>query len=74
MRNLIITTKIVIVLTLALGLSNAHAQLGDGILNDYPKEQGEFMETLNDILQNVKNGNVDRLISFHAYTPRFTEF
>lgn len=36
--------------------------------------QAEIVEILNDIMQSAKTGNVDKIISHHAYTPKFTEF
>ena len=32
------------------------------------------MQTWNDIVKSVKAGGIDKLISFHAYCPKFTEF
>ena len=29
---------------------------------------------MNEIVESVKAGNIDKLISFHAYGPKFTEF
>lgn len=46
----------------------------DVITNEYPEEQAEVMETFNEIIESVKEGDIDKLISFHAYGPKFTEF
>ena len=32
------------------------------------------MKTIDSIAQSVKDNDIDRLISFHAYGPKFTEF
>ena len=32
------------------------------------------METFGAIAQSIKDGDIDKLISFHAYGPKFTEF
>ena len=45
------------------------------LLNDeFPEAQQEIMETFGAIAQSVKDGDMDKLISFHAYSPKFTEF
>lgn len=50
------------------------AQSNDGIMTEYPEEKAEIMQTWNEIVESVKSGDIDRLISFHAYSPKFTEF
>ena len=32
------------------------------------------MNTLGEIVKSIKEGDIDKLISFHAYGPKFTEF
>lgn len=45
------------------------------LLNDqFPEAQQEIMETFGAIGQSLKDGDMDKLISFHAYGPKFTEF
>lgn len=45
------------------------------LLNDeFPEAQQEIMETFGAIAQSLKDGDMDKLISFHAYGPKFTEF
>ena len=45
------------------------------LLNDeFPEAQQEIMETFGAIAQSIKDGDMDKLISFHAYSPKFTEF
>lgn len=40
----------------------------------FPQAQQEVLETWEAIVQSVKEGDLDKLISFHAYGPKFTEF
>lgn len=42
--------------------------------NDFQQAQKEVMETWEAIVQSVKQGDLDKLISFHDYSPKFTEF
>jgi ketosteroid isomerase-like protein len=45
------------------------------LLNDeFPKAKQEVKLTMDSISQSVKDGDLDKLISFHAYGPKFTEF
>lgn len=68
--------KLILVFTLLLFwcVTPLQAQSGDGILTEYPEEKAEIMQTWNDIVESVKAGDIDKLISFHAYSPKFTEF
>lgn len=40
----------------------------------FPQAQQEVIETWEAIVQSVEEGDLDKLISFHAYSPKFTEF
>jgi ketosteroid isomerase-like protein len=45
------------------------------LLNDeFPDAKQEVKLTMDSIAQSVKDYDIDRLISFHAYGPKFTEF
>lgn len=45
------------------------------IINDeFPEAQQEVMETFGQVAQSILDGDMDKLISFHAYSPKFTEF
>ena len=45
------------------------------IINDeFSEAKQEVMETFGAIAQSIKDGDIDKLISFHAYSPKFTEF
>lgn len=46
----------------------------DLIHDSYPEAEAEVRLTMDSIAQSAKDGNVDRLIAFHAYGPKFTEF
>ena len=46
----------------------------DIITYEYPEAKQEVMETFGAIAQSIIDGDMDRLISFHAYSPKFTEF
>jgi len=45
------------------------------IINDeFAIEKQEVMETFGAVAQSILDGDMDKLISFHAYSPKFTEF
>lgn len=46
----------------------------DLINDEFPEAEQEVMETFGAIAQSIKDGDIDKLISFHAYGPKFTEF
>ncbi len=46
----------------------------DLINDEFPEVKKEVMETYDAIVQSIKEGDIDRLISLHAYSPKFTEF
>lgn len=46
----------------------------DIINYEFPEAKQEVMETFGAIAQSIKDGDMDKLISFHAYGPKFTEF
>lgn len=56
------------------GSSTLIAQNGKGLMAEYPEEKEEIKQTMNEIVASVKAGDIDKLISFHAYGPKFTEF
>tara|TARA_R100000935_G_scaffold31604_1_gene52114 strand:- start:1936 stop:2493 length:558 start_codon:yes stop_codon:yes gene_type:complete len=48
---------------------------GSGAISQtFPQAQQEVLETFEAIVQSVKDGDIDKLISFHAYSDKFTEF
>lgn len=46
----------------------------DLINNEFPEAKQEVMETFGAIAQSIKDKDLDKLISFHAYGAKFTEF
>jgi len=46
----------------------------DLINDEFPVAQQEVMETFGAIAQSIIDGDMDMLISFHAYGTKFTEF
>lgn len=46
----------------------------DLINEEFPEAKQEVMETFAAIAQSIKDKDLDKLISFHAYGPKFTEF
>ena len=46
----------------------------DLINDEFPEAKQEVLETFGAIAQSIKDGDIDKLISFHAYSPKFTEF
>ncbi|WP_178987347.1 nuclear transport factor 2 family protein [Winogradskyella schleiferi] len=46
----------------------------DLINTQYPEAKQEVIETWAAIEQSVREGDMDKLISFHGYSPKFTEY
>jgi len=46
----------------------------DLINDEFPEAKEEVMETMGAITQSILDGDIDKLISYHAYGPKFTEF
>ncbi|WP_026754937.1 nuclear transport factor 2 family protein [Sediminibacter sp. Hel_I_10] len=46
----------------------------DLINDEFPEAEQEVMATYNTIAQILKEGDMDKLIALHAYSPKFTEF
>lgn len=45
------------------------------IINDqFPEAKAEVIKTFGEIAQSIKDGDIDKLISYHAYSSKFTEF
>ncbi len=45
------------------------------LINDeFPEAKQEVLETFGAMAQSIKDKDLDKLISFHAYSPKFTEF
>ncbi|MCD4681799.1 MAG: nuclear transport factor 2 family protein [Bacteroidales bacterium] len=46
----------------------------DLVNTEFPEAEQEVKETFVAIAQSIKDGDIDKLISYHAYSPKFTEF
>ncbi|MBO3100026.1 YybH family protein [Gelidibacter pelagius] len=46
----------------------------DLINTQYPEAKQEVIETWDAIEQALRDGDMDKLISFHGYSPKFTEY
>ncbi|MBJ7882492.1 YybH family protein [Gelidibacter salicanalis] len=46
----------------------------DLINTEFPEAKQEVMETFGAIAQSIKDGDMDKLIAFHGYSAKFTEF
>ena len=46
----------------------------DLVNEEFPEAKQEVIDTFVGIAQSIKDGDIDKLISYHAYSPKFTEF
>ena len=78
-------TKSTLIMTMLVGLlftgcnkegqySTAEAAKIDLVNDEFPEARQEVIETFQGIAQSIIDGDVDKLISYHAYGPKFTEF
>src|SRR5690606_14386764 len=75
------TNTLFIVLMLFMGFAQANAQStatttnhGELITNDYPEAKAEIQAVLDGIFKSIQDRDIDKLLSYHAYGPKFTEF
>jgi len=54
--------------------TNGSSNKIDLVNEEFPEAKQEVLETFGAIAQSIKDGDMDKLISFHAYGPKFTEF
>ena len=66
--------RLAIALMMVIGLLSMNSMAVDPINDEYPEAKQEVMETFAAIGQSIMDGDIDKLISFHAYGPKFTEF
>jgi len=68
-------TRLALTLIMTIGIlfTSCKAKI-DLVNDDFPEAKQEVMETFGAIAQSIKDGDIDKLISFHAYSPKFTEF
>ncbi len=50
------------------------AEAVDLINDTFPEYQAEIQETLDELFKSIQDKDADKLISFHVYGPKFTEF
>lgn len=62
-----------LMLVLSLTSMTCIAQV-DLVNDEFPEAKQEVMETFGAMAQSIKDGDLDKLISFHAYGSKFTEF
>lgn len=68
-------TRLVLTFIIALGLFTFNCNAQQDLINDeFPEAKQEVMETFGAIAQSIIDGDIEKLISFHAYGPKFTEF
>lgn len=68
-------TKLGLTLLMIFGYFTTTVYAQRDLINDeFPEAKQEVMETFGAIAQSIKDGDMDKLISFHAYGPKFTEF
>ena len=75
------TNTFFIVMLLFMGFAQANAQStatttnhGELITNDYPEAKAEIRVILDGIFKSIQERDIDKLLSYHAYSPKFTEF
>ncbi len=64
---------LILLILFGFSLNSCKAQV-DLINDEFPEAKQEVMETFGAMAQSIKDGDLDKLISFHAYGPKFTEF
>ena len=68
-------TRLTLTLIMITGLLLTSCKSKVDLVNDeFPEEQEEVINTFVAIANSIKEGDVDKLIAFHAYSPKFTEF
>ena len=66
-------TRLTLIMITGLLLTSCKAKI-DLVNDEFPEAKQEVMETFGAIAQSIKDGDIDKLIAFHAYSPKFTEF
>lgn len=68
-------TRLAITLLICTGLLLSNCKSKIDLVNDeFPEAKQEVLETFGEIAKSINEGDLDKLISFHAYGPKFTEF
>ncbi len=64
-----------LVLIMIIGFLFTNCKSNVDLVNtEYPEAKQEIIDTFGEIVQSLNDGDMDKLISFHAYSPKFTEF
>lgn len=69
-----LTVALIVISGLLIGADAKKGKKVDLINDEFPEAKQELMETFEAIGQSIHDGDLDKLISFHAYSPKFTEF
>ena len=68
-------TRLAFTLIMIIGLLLTSCKAKIDLVNDeFPEAKQEVINTFIAIAQSIKDGDIEKLISFHAYSPKFTEF
>ena len=68
-------TRLTFTLIMIIGFLFTSCKSKVDLVNDeFPEEKQEVINTFVAIAQSIKDGDTDKLIAFHAYSPKFTEF
>jgi len=68
-------TKFAFTIIMVVGFFSTSLNAQVDLINDeFPEAKQEVLETFVAIAQSIKDGDIDKLISYHAYGPKFTEF
>lgn len=67
-------TQIFIVIVFIFLSGSVNSQNDPEFIKEYPEAKKEVKKALDEIEQSIRDNDMDKLISFHAYGPKFTEF
>lgn len=73
MKQLTKTYAIIIVVFILFGSSSIARDI-DILNNEFPEDKAEIQEALDGIFKSIQDKDADKLISYHIYGPKFTEF
>ena len=62
-----------LIMITGLLLTSCKAKI-DLVNDEFPEAKEEVISTFVEIAKSIKEGDIDKLITFHAYGPKFTEF
>lgn len=66
--------KQILIVILLLTAGFAYGQGDSELYKEYPEAKKEVKKVLDEIEKSIRENKTDKLISFHAYGPKFTEF